>query len=237
MLTNGKGMSRASQKRKRKQEKQAPNLKNSENSQHSIENSNKNVSVTVGDEGMGTALNIEFDILHLERFQDIFTYLDSTETMDYNSLSSSLLYFLIYPENPREFYKLFWGSKLFHSNRKKHNYFKGILSRNSMESVFKTHALYYSKDIVLSSSSDVESLLSGCKTEENIIEDKAAIRCNTLWQNFESGDSICWLTSVQYNDKIWKLLSLLEIEFESIVNCQVFLISPNGKKSFVYLIP
>ena len=165
--------------------------------------------------------------LHFNRFQNILSHLNKKDANTYPEIAKSLLYFMTDPGGLENFYKSYWGRKLYHSNHKKHNHFKGIINRSDIETALKTHSLCYDKDIIVSSSKNVDSLLSGVKIDHDELNNMD-IRYNNLWQSFERGESICWLTSSQYNENIWKFLSLLEIEFEAVVNCQVFLVSPQG---------
>lgn len=244
--TDGKGMSRATQKRRKMIEKSLQvklrRLEEVEDNEVVCEDDGNDV--TDDDNKLPSLANTNFssnlyndnsvlEPLHFDRFQNILSHLNANVANTYPEIATSLLYFMIDPGTPEAFYKTYWGRKLYHSNHKKHSHFKGIISRIDIETAIKTHSLLYNNDVVVSSSKQADSILSGLKLDEEELN-KTEIRHNNLWQKFDEGESICWLTSSQYNENIWKILSLLELEFEAVVNCQVYLLSPNGIFLLIY---
>lgn len=159
---------------------------------------------------------------------------------DYSELSSHLLSFLLNFESLDDFYRLHWSKSLYHTAAKKNpNRFSGVIDIGSCKDMVKSHVLYYNKDVLYSGnihnkSSDI-TYHDNISNEDNFggdesVEPEIEATSKDVWQQFSTGFSIRILRPQIYNDSLWALLSLLEIEFESIVSCIIQVMPPNGKR-------
>ena len=161
--------------------------------------------------------------------------------IDYSTLSSELVSYLLDFELTK-FYANHWGKSVYHADvgSKKPNHLAGLIGLRDCKEMMQTHVFYLGKDIVMSDkvprveSNDESDSIYSDESHENIDDlpeevDEIEITSSEAWQTFSAGFSMQLLRPQIYNDDIWRLLSLLEIEFESVVTCTVQIMPPNGE--------
>ena len=164
------------------------------------------------------------------------------ENVDYSKLATDLMAFIISSDSSslQDFYANYWGRSAHHSQRGgQTNRFRGVFSRKTMRQLLQNHAMYLSKDIDISQhfqdtktngfeKEDEEDYDGGIDNNDN---DATLVVADSkdVWEHFERGHTVCLLSPQVYDDPTWQLLSLLEIEFEAVVGCHVYLLPPNSR--------
>lgn len=189
-----------------------------------------------------------------EQPRDITTVFDSmqlsiTEIMnlkDGDDLSSTekatlLLSKLIHPIDPQTFYKNNWEKSALLSARENDDFFKKIITRKVLEGVFSKQLLFEGvnvsfvdplkiavSNVPMAEDDENEDNDNTSDAESDADEEAPAkeVRSSEIWQNYNNGQTVKLLTPQVYIDNIWKLLSVLEHEFQSRVSAEVVLAPP-----------
>jgi hypothetical protein len=140
---------------------------------------------------------------------------------DYVATSKSLFEHLIFPVTSDEFYSKICNSLPYHFNHADSNYFKGLPTKKGIQQCLKEHAIEYDNDVKLSKNSDPLGY-----DPNSIITD------TQIWKYFSDGYVVDICKPIKYFDKIWHYVSLLEIEFESSLECDI-IIAPSGSQFFL----
>lgn len=159
------------------------------------------------------------------------------ENVDYSTLATDLISFIVSSDNNslQDFYANYWGRSAYHSHRSgQGGRFDGIFSRKSVRQLLQNHSLYLGKDIDISQhfQDDTKKNINESIEDENDNEDEINLieaESKDVWDHFDRGHSVCLLAPHVYDDLMWQLLSLLEIEFEAVVGCNIFLLPPNSR--------
>ena len=122
--------------------------------------------------------------------------------------------------------------------RGKEQWFNGIFSRKKIEKIISGHLLYDGSNVELISR---DGFVVGKSIDDDINDDadstagnsgdqipKREIHSGELWQHFKGGGTVRILTPALYNDTIWKLLSAMEFEFQTMMGGVAALAPPDA---------
>lgn len=155
-----------------------------------------------------------------------------SEDINYTELATELTSFIVSSDRSslQEFYAQYWGRSAHHSQRNgQAGRFKGLFSRKSVRQLVQNHALYIGKDVEVSQHFRSEQQDDSDEADDNVSEiPLVEADSKDVWEHFERGHTVCLLSPQVYDDPTWHLLSLLEIEFESVVGCHIYLLPPNS---------
>ena len=231
MSSQGAGQSRAAQRRKKRSSTNSISDHSTLKKQR-IDSTPSSSSIVKKSSNKPCNVN---EILYTS-FQEIST-ISFKKDCNYINLSSSLLSFLISPSDIESFYEQYWHKSFYHCSRESAAaYLTGLFTKKDFEQLVKTHLLYKDKDVTFSSVSNGVESIEGQNYDQNndnetseVEEELIEIKTIDIWKEYDNGYSIQLLCPQVYNDNIWRILSLLEIEFESVVGSHVVLSPLNGK--------
>lgn len=179
----------------------------------------KDLSISVGSIGDDDA-----EYQPMLKILNLNTISDASET--YPDKALALLRHLIYPSDHTAFYSNYWKKLPLHLSRLNANYsketphFKGFPTKKAIITCLTERALTYGKDITMFSD-----------TGQFEFDDGEIIPSQVLFKGLGEGFGIELKCPQKYFDTIWEYISLLEMEFQSAVDCCT-IICPSGWKSY-----
>ncbi|GLE09294.1 hypothetical protein PINS_up020903 [Pythium insidiosum] len=150
--------------------------------------------------------------------------LDIASQTDLHSATQAKLLFewLIHPMTREEFYAKYWERRPLVIKRKAPKYYDGWFSKDEIDRILKEHTLEYGADLDLTKYVD--------NTRHTLNPDGAAT-AKTVWKHYNDGCSVRLLCPQKFSDPMWKLLSILEGEWNCMVGSNVYL-TPAGTQGF-----
>lgn len=183
-----------------------------------------------------------FDILQLS-ISDIMNLKD-VDDLSSTEKATLLLNKILHPVDSHSFYKNSWEKVALLSSREDDQYFKKIVTRKTLESVFSKQLLFEDVNVSFFDPLKVKVANVPDGVDGEIVEydetsdagsegdeDPATkeITAAEIWEKYNSGLTVKLLTPQVYIDGIWKLLSILEHEFQNRVSAEVVLAPPSEK--------
>jgi len=136
---------------------------------------------------------------------------------DISSKSSLLLLKLIHPISVKDFYNTYYQQIPFKCIRNDHNYFMKYFTKKTLDNIINKQLLYENVNITVGSQQ--------LKKDDIVIDVEKEINRMTIWNRFNNtGGTIRLLTPQVYDDKTWKLLSILEHQFDCPVKAVVYML-------------
>ena len=136
---------------------------------------------------------------------------------DISSKSSLLLLKLIHPISVKDFYNTYYQQIPFKCIRNDHNYFMKYFTKKTLDNIINKQLLYENMNIAIGSQQ--------LKKDDIGIDVEKEINRMTIWNRFNNtGGIIRLLTPQVYDDKTWKLLSILEHQFDCPVKAVVHML-------------
>jgi lysine-specific demethylase/histidyl-hydroxylase NO66 len=133
---------------------------------------------------------------------------------DISSKSSLVLQKLIHPVSVKDFYNNYYQQVPFKCIRNDHNYFMKYFTKKTLDNIINDQLLY--EDVNITVGSQLK------KDDRGGIDVEKEINRMTIWNRFNNaGGTIRLLTPQVYDDKTWKLLSILEHQFDCPVKAVV----------------
>ncbi len=175
--------------------------------------------------------------------------LDIANLKDGDDLSSTekatlLLSKILNPVDTQTFYKSYWEKDALHCPREDEQYFKKVTSRKLLEGVFNKQLLFEGLNVSFIDPLKVSVSNVPASDEENVDNDGASdagsetedapskeVRSSEIWENYKNGLTVKLLTPQIYIDSIWKILSVLEHEFQSRLSAEVVLVPPTQRQT------
>jgi hypothetical protein len=155
---------------------------------------------------------------------DVISYSRSAGC-DYYEAASRLLCLLV-DGDPREFYATHFGRAVRESGRSDAHCFASLFSRGSFEDLLRSRVLHLDRDVTASRPpSDARNNQGETRGGSDVLVEANSAQ---ILADLEGGNCVQLLCPQKYDDQLWRILSLLEIEFESVVGCRAILMPSSG---------
>lgn len=210
------GLSRASQKRKRKlnSTKNAPIARQITDEPVSQERQSDSKDRQISSKKRYSMRSYQ---VHNMRLIDILEEEDGESNTAWDK-ASKLLSLIIDPISLQFFYDDYWDKRPMHIVKNQKLWLKGFITSKSITSLWESHLLKYNEDIRLTKY--FNDTFFDISDSVELKDDNIALKDI----NAALSDDYC-LTLLQpqrYHDKLWKLLSSLEFEFNNLVSCHLY---------------
>jgi len=145
---------------------------------------------------------------------------------DISSKSSLLLLKLIHPVSIKDFYNNYFQREPFKCNRNDLNYFKKYFSKKTLDTIINDQLLYEDVNVSVGPRQLQKKDDSDDRDDQMNVEKE--IDRSMIWNRFNNGgDMIRLLTPQVYDDNTWKLLSILEYQFDCSVKAVIHMLPPS----------
>ncbi|CAG9865116.1 unnamed protein product [Phyllotreta striolata] len=161
-------------------------------------------------------------LIPIETNSDLSEPASNSNQIDPTPEVLKLFKWLIAPLKPKEFLEKYWETEAFHQQRNSGDYYKCILTTERLDSVFREHPLYYTRNV------DVVSYENGVKEVHN---EEGRVVASALYDYYSNGCSIRILNPQTYVQKVHYLITALQEYFGSMVGVNVYL-TPAGSQGF-----
>jgi bifunctional lysine-specific demethylase and histidyl-hydroxylase NO66 len=213
------GLSRASQKRKKK-------LNSSKNAPDNPKiSSNGHPSSSLSDAGgkmpkdtstsKKRRLSSSFQVEDMKLVEIIEE--EDSESNPATDKASKLLSLIVHPSSLQTFYDDYWDKRPMHNVKKQKIWLKGFISVKSITSLWETYLLKYNEDIRMTkyfNNTFYEINDSLSLHDDNIM-------AKDITAGLADGYCLTLLQPQRYHDRVWHLLSALEFEFNNVVSCHI----------------
>jgi hypothetical protein len=143
-----------------------------------------------------------------------------------------ILFSWLFLIDTEDFFSNYWQKTSYHSISKKKDRFKDIFSIKEFKELIQDHTNSYMQDILFIKYVDESNIYSPENYDEmnelnkgQYFKDGQEIKSQTIWQMFEKESVMIKMMSPQkYNEYLWNILSILEHQFGTYVNCDTFLL-------------
>jgi len=133
-----------------------------------------------------------------------------------------LFSWLISPVKPGKFFSDLWEQKPLLIKRHQATYNDGWFSTKELDNILRQHKVQFSVNL------DVTSYRNGVRETHN---PKGRALAPVVWDFYENGCSVRFLNPQAFSHSVWKLTSLLQEYFGSLVGANVYL-TPPGSQGF-----
>lgn len=156
--------------------------------------------------------------------QDVSTIRDISSQTELSSAVVARMYmkWLIGPISTEDFYEKYWEKQPLCIRRKCPSYYDGWFSKTEMERIFREHSLTYGEEV------DLTKYIDG---QRFTLNPTGTATSQEVWKQYEDGCSVRLLRPQRYSDELWKLLSILEEEWNCMAGSNVYL-TPKGTQGF-----
>nr|CCA22892.1 nucleolar protein putative [Albugo laibachii Nc14] len=163
-------------------------------------------------------------IVHEESENDLCDEDIASDSTLHSAMQARLmLQWMLGPLQVDEFYAKYWGKRPVVIKRKKQAFYNNCwFDEREMIRILEDHSLEYINDV------DVARYIDG--TRETWLPEKSGIASGKdVWTKYAEGWSIRLLCPQQYSDRLWRLLSILESEFGTMMGANTYLTPPRAQ--------
>lgn len=142
---------------------------------------------------------------------------------------------MTYPVTRSSFYTTYWNKLPLHVERNDNQYFKEVITKKSLSTILNGQLLLESVDVLVAKYNDEWD--SEHQTYKSKFDWKSQSNQSLEHQSFNKSDFedvqkrgfvVSFLCPQKYNDRIWKLISLMEPEFNCRIEANVVLCPANA---------